>query len=61
VKCKFRYIRLKSVRMACMFCMVRIKDEKDIINMMQIVFDHTLFCLLCEASLFCKKVTDKMP
>jgi hypothetical protein len=48
VKCKFGYMGIKSVRMACMFCMVRIKDEKDIVNIIQTVYDHTLFYLLCD-------------
>jgi hypothetical protein len=46
VKCTFGYTGLKCVRMTCMFRVVGIKDEKDIISMMEIVFGHTLFCLL---------------
>jgi hypothetical protein len=40
---------------------VRIKDNKDIVNMIEIAYVHALFGLLCEASMFCKKVSDKVP
>jgi hypothetical protein len=44
-------------------CMVRIRDEKDIAYITEIVYDHVLFvrCAMCEASVCGKKISDKMP
>ena len=43
--------------------MVRIKDEKDTVDKAEIVNDlvFCVRCAMCKASMYCKKISDKMP
>jgi len=44
-------------------CVVRIKNEKDIVDIMEIVYNHAFFarCVMCKVSINCKKISDNVP
>jgi hypothetical protein len=39
-------------------CVVRIKDEQDIVDIAEIV---NVRCAMCKASMYCNKISDKKP